>query len=73
MRVLLLNSFAPGVILPTPQGIVDTGDRQRIQDVDSFISFYFRYRRSIAGFFRFFSNRKYGAQIASQGMSSRKI
>jgi anaerobic magnesium-protoporphyrin IX monomethyl ester cyclase len=39
----------------------------------AYISFYFRHRRSIAGFFRFLTNRKYGAQIASQAMSSRKI
>ena len=39
----------------------------------AYISFYFRHRRSIAGFFRFLTNRKYGAQIASDAMSSRKI
>ena len=36
------------------------------------ISFYFRHRRSTRHFFRFLSNRKFGGQIISQALSSRK-
>jgi anaerobic magnesium-protoporphyrin IX monomethyl ester cyclase len=36
------------------------------------ISFYFRHSRSTRNFFRFLSNRKFGGQIISQAISSRK-
>jgi len=38
----------------------------------AYISFYFRNRRSIVNFFRFLSNRKYGALILSRAIDSRR-
>jgi len=38
----------------------------------AYISFYLRHRRSIAGFFRFLSNRRYGAKIVSNILDSKE-
>ncbi len=38
----------------------------------AYVTFYLRNRKSIAGFFRFLSSRKYGAQIAGVALDKRK-
>ena len=38
----------------------------------AYVAFYLRHSRSIAGFFRFLSSRKYGAQIAGVALEKRK-